>query len=75
MHPEQTAKEALEELQRRHPGAYPTSLLGRLQRRVKEWRMRTIVTFNDQWLQEDVLTETTMLPPLRLAPAGSTALA
>lgn len=74
-HPEQTAKEALEELQQRHPGAYPTSHLRTLQRRVKEWRARTIVTFNDAWLREDMLTGPTILPPLRLVPAGSTALA
>jgi hypothetical protein len=74
-HPEQTAKAALEGLQQRHPGAYPASHLRTLQRRVKEWRARTIVTFHEQWLEEDILTGTTTLPPLRLVPAGSTALA
>jgi hypothetical protein len=74
-HPEQTAKEALEELQQRYPGAYPTCHLRTLQRRVQEWRVRTIVIFNDEWFREDVLAGTTILPSLRLVPAGSTALA
>ncbi len=54
-HPERTAKAALEHLQERYPGVFPATQVRTLQRRVQEWRMRTVLAFDDQWLGEEVL--------------------
>src|SRR5258708_31453026 len=61
-HPERTAKAALLELQSRYPGQFPDAQLRTLQRRVQVWRAQVILTFDDQWLHEDILAGQT-LPP------------
>jgi hypothetical protein len=71
--PERTAKAAFDGLQGRYPGTYPTGQLRTLQQHVQEWRRRTIVPFDDQWLQEGSVAGPTLLLPSRLALAGSTA--
>ena len=63
--PERTARSVLEELQARHPGVYSQNQLRTLQRRVKEWRARALLRFDDQWLGEDTLVEQGMHPTLR----------
>jgi hypothetical protein len=63
--PERTAKSVLEEVQQRYPGQYPDAQLRTLQRRVQRWRAQAILVFDDQWVQEDVLTGQAFLRPLR----------
>lgn len=62
--PEQTARSVLEELQVQHPGQYSQSQLRTLQRRVKEWRARALLRFDDQWLGEDTWVEQRAHPSL-----------
>jgi len=64
-HPERTAKAAFEHLQERYPGVYPATQVRTLQRRVQEWRMRTILSFDDEWLREEVLVRRSLPLPLR----------
>ena len=63
--PERTARSVLEELQVRYLGRYSQSQLRTLQRRVKEWRARALLLFDDQWLSEDAWVEQRMHPSLR----------
>jgi hypothetical protein len=53
--PERTAKSLLQELQELYPGKYTDNQLRTLQRRVRSWRTKTILAFDDQWLQEEIL--------------------
>lgn len=55
--PERTAKSLLLELQRRYPGKYSDGQLRSLQRRVKNWRVQAIITFNDKYLNESLVSE------------------
>jgi hypothetical protein len=64
-HPERTAKAAFEHLQERYPGMFPATQVRTLQRRVQEWRMRTILAFDDAWLREEVLVRRSLPLPLR----------
>jgi hypothetical protein len=63
--PELTAKSILSELQNRYPRQYPDSQLRTLQRRVKEWRTRALIQFDDDWLGEELLAGVTLPRPLR----------
>ncbi len=69
-HPERTAKAAFEHLQERYPGVFLATQLRTLQRRVQEWRMRTILAFDDEWLREEVLVRRSFPLPLRAIVAG-----
>jgi hypothetical protein len=64
-HPERTAKAAFEHLQERYPGVFPATQVRTLQRRVQEWRKRTLLAFDDEWLREDVLVRQALPLPLR----------
>jgi hypothetical protein len=64
-HPERTAKAAFEHLQERYPGVFPATQVRTLQRRVQEWRMRTILAFDDEWLREELLARRSFPLPLR----------
>ena len=64
-YPERTAKAAFEHLQERYPGAFPATQLRTRQRRVQEWRIRTILAFDDRWLGEEVLVKQSSPLPLR----------
>lgn len=71
--PERTAKSIFVELQQRHPEQFPDVQLRTLQRRVQVWRADALLTFDDQWLQEDVLVPSVLPAPLRarsLSPIG-----
>jgi hypothetical protein len=70
-HPERTAKAAFEHLQERYPGVFPATQLRTLQRRVQEWRMRTILAFDDQWLREELLVRRSFPLPLRAGSVSS----
>jgi hypothetical protein len=64
-HPERTAKAAFEHLQERYPGVFPATQVRTLQRRVQEWRKRTLLAFDDAWLREEVLVKQSVPLPLR----------
>lgn len=64
-HPERTARAALLELQTRYPGQFPDTQLRTLQRRVQSWRAQVILTFDDQWLHEEILAGQTFPRPLQ----------
>lgn len=55
--PERTAKSILTELQERYPGVFPDVQLRTLQRRIARWRATVIMTFDDRWLEEEVLLD------------------
>ncbi len=63
--PERTAKSVFGELQERYPGRFPDVQLRTLQRRVKEWRERALVEFDDELLRGDVLAGAIRPPRLR----------
>ncbi len=71
-HPERTAKSIFVALQQRYPGQFPDVQLRTLQRRVQVWRADALLTFDDQWLREDVLTPQILPPPLRVVPLAAT---
>ncbi len=71
-HPERTAKAAFEHLQERYPGVFPATQVRTLQRRVQEWRVRTVLAFDDQWLGEEVLVRRSLPLPLRAIVTGRT---
>jgi len=62
--PERIAKSLLVELQSRYPGQYKDNQLRTLQRRVQIWRAKAIITFDDEWLCEEVMAKKE-LPQLR----------
>jgi len=64
--PARTAMSVFLELEQRFPNRYSDGQLRTLQRRVQEWRARSIVAFDQQWLQEEVLVKQTLSRPLRV---------
>ena len=66
--PERTAKSILLELQQRYGEQYPAVQLRTLQRRVAKWRASVITAFDDQWLETDILSTSSMPRPLRAIP-------
>lgn len=62
--PERTAKSLFSELQQHYPDQFAAGQLRTLQRRVQAWRAKAILTFNDQWLEEDLLATEVLPPPL-----------
>ena len=54
-HPERTAKSLFEELQQRYPGQYKDGQLRTMQRHVKEWRSKAILTFDYEWMKDELL--------------------
>jgi len=55
--PEQTAKSILQDIQKRYPGKYKDGQLRTLQRRVKSWRAQALITFNDEWVHSDQISD------------------
>jgi hypothetical protein len=70
--PERTGRAVFAELQRRYPGVFTDGQLRTLQRRVKEWRTRTLLVFDDSWLGEEPLAGKQWPPALTVATATST---
>jgi hypothetical protein len=62
--PERTAKSLFSDLQQQYPGQFANGQLRTLQRRVQAWRAKAILTFNDQWLEEDLLATEVLPKPL-----------
>ena len=52
--PDRTAKSIFLELQRRYPGVYKNGQLRTLQRHIKVWRSKAILSFNYEWLQDEL---------------------
>ncbi len=69
--PERTAKSVLQELQQRYPGQYGDAQLRTLQRRVRTWRARAILVFDDGWLEEDMMAGHAFPRPLRAVGNGN----
>ena len=67
--PSRTAKSLFVELQQRYPDRYPDVQLRTLQRRIARWRASVITTFDDQWLQEELLADARLPRPLRASTA------
>ena len=63
--PERTAKSVFGELQERYPGCFPDTQLRTLQRRVKEWREKALVGFDDELLRGEILAGAIAPPQLR----------
>ena len=55
--PERTSKSMLLKLQGKYPGEYTNGQLRTLQRRVKVWRKKSIITYDDRLLRNDSLIE------------------
>jgi hypothetical protein len=68
--PERTAKSVLQELQQRYPGQYGDDQLQTLQRRVRTWRARAILVFDDGWLEEDIMAGHAFPRPVRAGGDG-----
>ena len=66
--PERTAKSVLLELRQRYPGQFPDGQLRTLQRRVLVWRAKVILTFDEQWLQEEVFVAQDFHDPCARSP-------
>jgi hypothetical protein len=66
--PERTAKSVFQELQQRAPDRYPDVQLRTLQRRVQVWRTSIVLTFDEQWLNEEMLAGQTLPRPLQAQP-------
>ncbi len=62
--PVRTAKSVFGELQGRYPVHFRDVQLRTLQRRVKQWREKSLVEFDDGWLRGEVLAGA--VPPHRL---------
>lgn len=62
--PEHTAKSLFTKLYQHYPGQFADNQLRTLQRRVQAWRAQAILTFNDQWLGEELLATEVLPRPL-----------
>jgi hypothetical protein len=62
--PTRTAKSLFAELQQRYPDQYAPMQLRTLQRRIAKWRTTMITTFDDHWLQDEVLAPANLPRPL-----------
>src|SRR6056297_1916965 len=63
--PEKTAKSMLSKLQEKYPGQYTKGQLRTLQRRVKAWREKAIITYDDNLLKRNPLGEDTRIGDLK----------
>jgi len=66
--PEGTAKSLLQKLHDRYPGAYNNNQLRTLQRRVKKWRANSIITFNDDWIYKEIISDVVLNENLTAVP-------
>jgi hypothetical protein len=63
--PGRTTQSILNELQQLYPEQFPDSQLRTMQCRVREWRAQSILTFDDQWLQEESAIKMQLPRPLQ----------
>lgn len=62
--PERTAKSLFAELQKHYPDQFADNQLRTLERWAQVWRAKVILTFDDQWLEEDMLATEVLPRPL-----------
>lgn len=74
-HPEMTGVTVFQRLRTAYPEDFSETQLRTLQRRVAEWRAERVMTFDDQWLQHEVLAGASLPPPLRTSGPESGVLA
>ena len=55
--PEKTAKSIFEDLRKKYPGKFKAGQLRTMQRHVKAWRSKAILTFDYEWLNDELLVE------------------
>lgn len=53
--PGRTAKSIFEDLQQKYPGKFKNGQLRTMQRHVKAWRSKAILTFDYKWLNDEIL--------------------
>jgi len=63
--PGQTAKSILQDIQKRYPGKYKHGQLRTLQRQVKSWRAQALITFDDEWVHSDKISDLHLAKRLR----------
>jgi hypothetical protein len=63
--PDLTGVAVFKRLQKEYPDLFTDTQLRRLQRRVAQWRALMVTTFDDQWLQSEVLAGAALPLPLR----------
>jgi len=63
--PERTATSILLKLQKKYPGQYSEGQLRTLQRRVKSWREKSIIMYDDNWVKDEALAEGTKIGDLK----------
>ena len=64
-HPERTSKSIFDELQNLYPDQFKDSQLRTLQRRVKEWRSKALITFNNDWIKDEIMVNADFTTELR----------
>jgi hypothetical protein len=64
-HPEMTGVTVFQRLRAAYPDDFSETQLRTLQRRVAEWRAERVMTFDDQWLQQELLAGASLPPALR----------
>ena len=57
MEPGRTAKSIFEDLQQKYPGKFKDGQLRTMQRHVKAWRSKAILTFDYEWLGDELLAK------------------
>ena len=72
--PERTAKSLFLELQQEYPGRFAAGQLRTLQRRVKQWRRETLITFKTEWLAPELEPLTACWDSSRLGSAAQNGL-
>ncbi len=63
--PTRTATSIFQLLHQRDPERYPHAQLRTLQRRIAKWRATMMTMFDDQWLQDELLADSTLPRPLQ----------
>ena len=66
--PERTGRSVFDELRQRYPGQFADGQIRTLQQHIQRWRARTVLTFDEGWLDEAAGIAAQTLPrPLRVA--------
>jgi hypothetical protein len=69
--PQRNGRSIFDELQVRHAGQFANGQIRTLQRRIAEWRAKTVLTFDDGWSDEPAHVDQQSLPrPLQVALDG-----
>ena len=66
--PERTGRSVFDEVRQRHPGQFADGQIRTLQQHIQLWRARTVLSFDDGWLDEaDSIAAQGLPRPLRVA--------